>query len=198
MNTVPHVRSLHRRALAVAGDLVARIRPSDLARPSTCAGWDLAALMTHAIGQNHGFATAIQDGDAPVSAYAGPAELTAAGLAGLWSTSAAWLTAAVASAPVQQQVRLVEFGPNAVFPVDTVVGFHLLDTTVHSWDIAASLGESFRPDDELVAATAAVARQVPGGAARSQPGAAFGPELPAGQTDPWTAALAHLGREAAG
>lgn len=196
MTSLPEVRSLHRRALEVAGELVARVRPADLARPSPCAGWDLAALLTHVIGQNHGFAAAVRDGDAPVAAYAGPPALDAQELAALWTASADRLTAAVASAAREQRVRLVEFGPDAVFPVDTVVGFHLLDTTVHAWDIATSLGQRFRPDDDLVAATAAIAGQVPGGTARTRPGAAFGPELPGAPADAWVAALAHLGRDA--
>lgn len=196
MTSSAEVRRLHRRALEVAGDLVARIRPADLTRPSPCAGWDLAALMRHVIGQNCGFATAIGDGDAPTSAYAGPRELDPLGLVALWARSADRLSAAIASAAPEQRVRLIEFGLEAVFPVDTVVGFHLLDTTVHSWDIATSRDEPFRPDEELVAATLEQARQVPGGDARTRPGAAFAPALAAETVDPWTEALALLGRSA--
>lgn len=196
MTPVPDVRSRHRRALDVAGQIVARIRQEDLPRSTPCAGWDLAALLTHAVGQNHGFAVALRDGDAPASAYAGPGELDAARLPALWSDSAAELAAAVEGAAADQPVRLVEFGPDAVFPAATVVGFHLLDTTVHAWDIATSLGEDFRPDDDLVTATLEQARLVPGGDARTRPGAAFAPALADGAADPWTEVLAVLGRSA--
>lgn len=175
---------------------MARVRAGDLTRPTPCAGWDLKALLAHVIGQHHGFAAALEQGDAPASGYgfeiSDPAELQAA-----WTRSAECLTAAIGGAPEARPVRLVEFGPDAVFPVDTVVGFHLLDTTVHTWDIAAGLSASYRPDDELVRATATVAAAVPTGASRTRPGAAFGPELPCEQADPWVAVLARLGRSAA-
>jgi uncharacterized protein (TIGR03083 family) len=45
--------------VADAGSLVDRIGPADLARPTPCAGWDLRALLAHLIGQNHGFAEAV-------------------------------------------------------------------------------------------------------------------------------------------
>lgn len=197
MKETPDLRQLHRRALNQAGDLVRTVGTADLTRPSPCAGWDLAALLTHVIGQHHGFARAIRDGDAPVSAYTGPAVPDADALPVLWAESARALTEAMAAAAPDQRVRLVEFGPEAVFPADTVVGFHLLDTTVHAWDVAAALGRpEFRPDDELVAATAEQAARVPGGEARARPGAAFGPELTVGEGDPWAAVLARLGRRA--
>lgn len=192
--SAPDLRRLHQRALQLAGAVVARVGPDDLARPTPCAGWDLRALLIHVIGQHHGFAAAIRDGTAPAAAYAGPADLDHDSLAVRWAGSVDELSAAVRAAPADQRVRLVEFGPDAVFPVDTVVGFHLLDTTVHAWDVATGLGRDFRPDDELVAATARVAAQVPGGDSRRRPGAAFGPESPDDGTDRWRAALAHLGR----
>jgi len=43
-----------------------------------------------------------------------------------------------------------------------VVGFQLLDTVIHTWDMATALGTKFRPDDELVDATLSQARLVPG------------------------------------
>ncbi len=89
---------------------------------------------------------------------------------------------------------LAEISTEVRLPVSTVVGFHLLDTVVHTWDIATSLDEEFRPDAELVAATLAQAHRVPAGAARERPGAAFAPVLPASGADEWVETLALLGR----
>lgn len=177
---------LHHRVLTVAGAVVARVRSTDLARPTPCAGWDLAALLGHMVGQNHGFAEAVEAGSAPRSAYAPrPAG---------WPASADRLTSAFATAPPDRVVLLVEISEELRFPVPVVAGFHLLDTVVHTWDVATALGEPFRPDDELVAATLAQARLVPAGAARVRPGAAFAPVLPAAGDD-WEQALALLGRD---
>ncbi len=195
MRSMNDIRRLHTRALDSAGELVARVRSADLANPTACADWDLLALLTHAIGQNRGFAAAVQDGDAPATAYTLPPP-PADSLAAEWTRSAQRLTEAISGAPREARVRLVEFGPDAVFPVDTVVGFHLLDTTVHAWDIASGLGQSYRPDDELVEATAVIATQVPAGDARTRPGAAFTAALPGDDDDPWIRALAWLGRSA--
>jgi hypothetical protein len=73
---------------------------------------------------------------------------------------------------------------------------HLLDTVVHTWDVTTALGAGERPDDELVAAVLEQARLVPAGPARTAPGAAFAPALPAVDADPWAEALALLGRRA--
>ena len=41
----------------------------DLTASTPCAGWDLADLFGHMVGQNLGFAAAVADGDAPADAY---------------------------------------------------------------------------------------------------------------------------------
>jgi uncharacterized protein (TIGR03083 family) len=71
-----------------------------------------------------------------------------------------------------------------------------LDTVVHGWDVATALGVPYRPDDELVATTLELARAVPGGAAREQPGASFAPAVTGDTDDPWVEALRLLGRDA--
>lgn len=189
------LRALHRRALDVAGTVLARVRPAELTRPTPCAGWDLRTLLGHAIGQNHGFAAAVETPDAPLEAFAErPPDPSDIGDA--WSISADRLASAFAAATLDQKVLLAEFSPERRFPVAAVVGFHLLDTVVHTWDIATTLGEQFRPSDELVAATLAQAQNVPGGPSREQQGAAFAPALPYDGPDDWRRALALLGRDA--
>jgi hypothetical protein len=93
-------------------------------------------------------------------------------------------------------VLLVEISEEMRFPVATAVGFQLLDTVVHNWDVATALGLPHRPDDELVAATLAVARRVPDGPNRRVPGAAFAPARSAPEVDDWARALALVGRDA--
>jgi uncharacterized protein (TIGR03086 family) len=180
---------LHDRALRQATKVIAEVSPADLDRPTPCVGWDLRALLAHCIGQNHGFAVAVAGGDAPASAFAPwPPER------GAWEDSAERVHTAFRAAAPDWPVRLVEFGPDARFPVATALGFHLLDTVVHTWDIATSLGLPFRPDDELLTVVAEGAKRVPTGTARERPGAAFGPVLGVEGDDLWAATLARLGR----
>jgi uncharacterized protein (TIGR03086 family) len=98
---------------------------------------------------------------------------------------------------MRRPVLLAEISVEQRFPAALVIGFHLLDTVVHGWDVATSLGVPYRPDGDLVAATLQLAELVPTGAARERPGAAFGPELPVtAEAGPWPRALALLGRSA--
>jgi uncharacterized protein (TIGR03086 family) len=132
-----------------------------------------------------------------VAAFA-PRVLTAPAARG-WRASAARVAEAFAGADLTRPVLLVEISQELRFPAGLAVGFHLLDTVVHGWDVAASLGLPFRPDDELVTAVLALARLVPAGPERDRPGAAFAPVLPSAPDDGddagWPTVLRLLGRE---
>jgi uncharacterized protein (TIGR03086 family) len=182
------LRPLHRRALDDADALVGRVGPDDLARPTPCAGWDVAALLAHMIGQHHGFAAAVRDGAAPLTAYA-PRPYTP----DAWAGSVRTLRGAFAAADLGGTAVLVEIASEAL-PLHRVVGAQLLDTVVHAWDLARGLGLPYVPAADLGAAVAALAVSVPDGERRHRPGAAFAPSLPAGDTD-WERALARLGRD---
>ena len=62
------LRALHQRALDDGRPLLDRVGAADLDRPTPCAGWDLRALVAHLIGQNHGFAEAVDSAAAGVDA----------------------------------------------------------------------------------------------------------------------------------
>jgi len=194
MHTVSDLRSQHRRALAQAGEIVAHVHAGDLARSTPCAGWDLQALLTHMIGQNDGFAAAVTTGGAPPSAYT-CAAVTVSDLASGWHRSADRVLAAFVQAHPDAEVLLIEINADNTVPVAAAMGMHLLDTVIHTWDVASSLGNPYRPDDELLGTVVAGAKRVPAGASRTGPGAAFAPAGTADQTDPWLVTLALLGRE---
>lgn len=183
-----NIFELHRRATDAVLPVVARVREGDLDRPTPCAGWDLRTLLAHMTGQDHGFAAAAL-ADVSVEAFAPRSASVDAHAAG-----AALVVAAFAAASPERDVLLPEFG--ARFPLPTVVGFHLLDTLVHGWDVAVSLGGGVWYDDDLVAAVLAQAEAIPGGDMRTRPGAAFGPVLPAADSAAgWVRTLALLGRD---
>ncbi len=193
MHTIGDLRS-HRRALAQAGEMIAGVEPGDLARSTPCAGWDLQALLTHMIGQNDGFAAAVTTGDAPRSAYS-RAAVTASDLASEWHRSADQLLAAFAHAHADDEVLLIEINPDSTVPVAAALAMHMLDTVIHTWDVASSVGARYRPNDELLNLVAAGAKRVPAGAPRTGPAAAFAPAVTTDQADPWLETLALLGRE---
>ncbi len=187
-------RPLHARAVQDLDDLVATITPNDLARTTPCVEWDLRQLVAHLVGQHHGFAAAVRDtADVTVSAFAPRPIEGEDWRATTWLPSVADLREALASAPLDRRVLLPELSPTYRFRVNEVISFHFIDTLAHAWDVATALGRDYRPSDDLVAACLDGARRVPGGDARTSPGAAFGPVIEV-EGDPWSEALGLLGR----
>jgi uncharacterized protein (TIGR03086 family) len=195
-----NILELHRRGSAAAHPVLARITTADLDRPTPCAGWDLRTLLEHMTGQDHGFAAATRAArageDVDVAAFhpgslgAAPAATVSAGLDDV-------VAAFAEAGDLDTAVLLPEFGARP--PLRTVAGMHLVDTLVHGWDVAATLGihadYSAGLDDDLVAATLAISEQVPDDASREAPGAPFGHALPVDpDADDWTRTLTLLGR----
>ncbi|MFD7307595.1 TIGR03086 family metal-binding protein [Promicromonospora sp. NPDC059942] len=190
MPTYSEMLTLHHTALADTSRLVERAARGPLHIATPCDEWDLAALLSHMIGQNHGFAAALGDGEADVALYAGP-EVTPDGVVDAWEASATALREASARAQPDAPVHLAEFDTQV--SATLALGMQLLDTAVHAWDVATALGTTYRPDDATVAfvlenAGAIAAR--PGGT----PGV-FAPPLTGTGSDPWTDALRLLGRD---
>jgi uncharacterized protein (TIGR03086 family) len=184
------LRPLHRSALHTADELVGRVTAADLGNPTPCGPWTLDDLLAHMVGQHLGFAAAVRDGDAPRTAYA-PVPFSPAS----WRRSVTALLAAFDAADPDARAVAVELSPRPL-PLAFVVGAHLLDTVVHTWDVAQALGIRHEPTPELVATVAQVATVVPDDETRDAPGAAFARALPSDGT-PWERALAHLGRDPA-
>jgi uncharacterized protein (TIGR03086 family) len=199
MPTISSLPVLHRRALDAVSGLLVDLAPADLDRPTPCAGWDLRRLLGHMIGQNLGFAAAAERD-------VGVAEFDPRPVAGdarrAWAESADRVADALAAAVEVdgRTILLAEFAQYGRLPAPFVLGMQVLDTAVHGWDVATALGAPYRPDDELVTVTLQLARQVPTGDTREQPGAAFAPPVaggPGDADDPWAEALRLLGREPA-
>ncbi len=188
---IDQLRTLHAGATDVVVELVdglERLDAAVLRVPTPCAEWDLAALLAHMTGQDLGFAAATTH-DADVAAYR-PGDPSAAA----HRSAALALVDAFAAADPARPVWLAEFGRRV--PLAAAVGFHLVDTLVHGWDVAVSVGATVAYDDDLVAAGLTIAEQVPGGAAREGPGAAFAPPLAiAADADNWQRTLLLLGRD---
>jgi uncharacterized protein (TIGR03086 family) len=182
-------RPLHRAALDVASSYVARLDPSQLPLPTPCAGWDLQQLLDHMVGQHFGFATAVAKGEAGADAYR-PVPFTPE----LWAESVQALSDAFAAADLAARVVEVELHPMQPLPVSILVGAQWLDTVVHTWDIAASLGERYDPPADVTEAMLQMATAIPDDDRREQPGAAFAPNLTV-DGDAWDQALALLGRD---
>lgn len=182
--------ALHADALADAVRLVRCCADADMSAPTPCGHWDLSGLLCHMVGQNNGFADAVTTGDAPASAYEGVA-ITRDTAESLWRQSAERLAAAFRDAPAGRTVHLAEVGTTV--SVETALRMQILDTAVHTWDLAASIGADYRPDPEVVGLVLDFARTIVRLPASTRTGFAS-PLATVGE--PWTDALRLLGREA--
>jgi uncharacterized protein (TIGR03086 family) len=190
MFTISELRALHADALADCGKLVDQAARADLRLPTPCGEWDLAALLGHMIGQNAGFAAAVERGDAARAAYEPPLVVPST-LVTTWAASADRLRAAFARADPQAEVNLAELGRQVT--VAQALRMQLLDSAVHAWDVATALGLAYRPPAETVALVLGFAREIaarPGGT----PGV-FAVPRPESGLDPWAGALRLLGRD---
>jgi len=177
--------ALHREALDFAAAYVDQLPPEGLLNATPCVEWTLGELLAHMIGQHRGFARAVSDGYAPVSAYL-PAPFTASA----WHESVSRLLAAFADADLGGTCVAIEVSA-APLSIGRIVNAQLLDTVIHTWDIAQARHLPFEPRGELSDTVAVLATSIPDHARR--PGAPFGPRLASTGT-PWQRTLAALGR----
>jgi uncharacterized protein (TIGR03086 family) len=181
-------RPAHRAALDVASTYVARVDPSQLRLPTPCAGWDLQQLLDHMVGQHVGFATVVAEGEAPADAYR-PVPFTPES----WAESVRALGDAFAAADLDARVVEVELDPVRPLPIRILVGAQWLDTVVHTWDIATTLGERYDPPADVAEAMLQMATVIPDDDRRDRPGAAFAHGLTV-DGGAWDQTLAFLGR----
>lgn len=180
-------RDLHRQATDDLNALVDAASEGDLTRPTPCEGWTLADLLAHEIGQRLGFAAAIADGDAALSAYE-PVPFTPQA----WIDSSATLLDAFAGADLGARAVLRLFAQRPL-PVSVLVGAQLLDAAVHAWDVAKALGRDYAPNPDVVAAVGEVALSIADDAARNEAG--FFTSAVRSDGSEWERILAHLGRD---
>lgn len=162
-----------------------------LPAPTPCAGWDVGDLLGHVIEENLRFARAVD----PTSST--PETEAVVGSTGeirdRWERSVATLRSAFGSAAPEASVRLDGFPP---LSVEVALRMQLLDTVVHAWDLARSLGHDHRPDDALVDLVAGFAGFIAERSPEGTPGV-FAAPVPSGTVeDSWVRALADLGRTA--
>jgi uncharacterized protein (TIGR03086 family) len=198
MPTNTDLRPLHRTAVLASVDVVSAVTADDLSRPTPCAGWNLADLLTHMTVQHRGFAAAARGHGADEAVWQTGTvdEEVAVDPAGTYAAAAADVIDAFAGADVlKSSFVLPELGADASFPGEMAIGFHYIDYVVHGWDVARALGRSYELPAEVLAAAVPLALFVPDGDFRAIDNAPFGPVIPvADSTGDLDRILAHLGR----
>jgi len=141
--------------LPLLTNIVGRIEPGQLDRPTPCAEFDVRGVIDHMIGGGQAFAPVFR-GEAP-PAPAGDASARAQRHpAAEFRTLMADLLAAVQSPGALTRTVASPFGevPGAVF-----ARFVAFDGLIHGWDLATATGQPYDPPEALVAEVDAFARQ---------------------------------------
>lgn len=187
--------SLHRRAAEACVRVVDNVRSDHLELPTPCAGWTVRQLLAHMIGHNIGFAAAAL-GSSDAGAFA-DVRLNSDPVARFDASTRALVAAFTGLDLDRDEVYLAVVRGGSRWPARTAVGFHLVDSVVHGWDVAVAIGQQVHYDEDVEQAAWAVAQQVPDDASRNQPNAAFRPGVSTPATRLLERTLAVLGRDPA-
>lgn len=176
MHTNVDPRPAHRIAVTATMDIVSEITAADLDRPTPCAGWNLADLLTHMTVQHKGFAAAARGAGADLAVWepATMAEAVRADPGGVYAAAAAEvLDEFAADGVLEATFALPEFGQDATVPGAMAIGFHFVDYVVHGWDVARSIGLPYTLPSEVIDAVQPLAFAVPDGEFRDMDNSPF-------------------------
>lgn len=180
------------RAAGPTEAVLERLGPEDEDRPSPCPDMTVSQVVTHLVGGLRGFTTVAEGGELRFDAMTVP-ELDREPAAPVFRRAADGLVAAFGRPGRIDATYAMPWGPTAGAQL---LGFELIETVVHGWDVARGLGVPLEVDDAVAAATLAGARMWVDDSVRV-PGM-FGPEVvladPA-RSRPVDALVAFLGRD---
>jgi uncharacterized protein (TIGR03086 family) len=177
------------RAARSSEAVLERLEPADHGRPSPCPEMTVAQVAAHLIGGIRGFAVVGEGGELRFDVDLDP-DLGQEPVAVVFRAAVDRLLAAFAEPGRIGATYSMPWGPTTGVQL---LGFELIETVVHSWDIARGLGVEFDIDDDVVRATLAGARMWVDDSVRV-PGM-FGPEIRVGAGRPLDELVAFLGRD---
>lgn len=163
----------HERAVRLSVEAVQSVTGSPLDSRTPCVGWDLRTLLDHMAAQNRGFAAAARGEDDPAVWDVHPTHDPFADV----RHSADEVLASFADPGALTRTLAVPEVPPGRFPAQIALCFHLIDSVVHAWDVARTVGRTIELDADLAHTALRIAEAVPTGSYRQQPGAAFAAAL---------------------
>jgi uncharacterized protein (TIGR03086 family) len=152
-------REQDRQAMKLVSEVVAQIRPEQLTWPTPCADWILYGLLRHLVSENLGFAAATTAGTDSSEVDWNAGRLGLDPIADYERAAEAHLAAFVPDHVLDRDMRIGVFG---VVPGSIAIAMHLVDTVVHGWDVAKTIGVPYTPDEHLAGTALQIMKQFPG------------------------------------
>lgn len=181
------------RAADATEPVLARLDEADPTRPSPCPEMDVGQVAAHLTGGVRAFADVAEGGSLRFDPEPEPEPDLGAERARAAFRDAMDRFLSAFSRPGRIDATYdMPWGPTTGAQL---VGFELIETVVHGWDVARGLGIDFAVDDDVVAATLGGAREWVDDSVRV-PGM-FGPEVPVGEASLLDQLVAFLGRDPA-
>jgi uncharacterized protein (TIGR03086 family) len=151
-------RELDWQAMKVTGEVVAQVRPGQLRLPTPCADWTLHGLLRHLVSEDLAFAAATTAGTDPSDVDWNAGRLGTAPAADYERAAAAYRQAFEPDLVLDRRMRIGVFG---VLPGSVAVSMHFIDTVVHGWDVAKTIGVQYAPDEHLAATALKAMKRFP-------------------------------------
>jgi uncharacterized protein (TIGR03086 family) len=163
------------RAIKLAKEVLANVKPDQYDDPTPCASWDVRRLLTHYVGCTHWFAMSVNAGASPEEDTTESTDYTQGDLLAAYDEGSAAALAAFRAPGAQEKIVKLPFGdlPGAVFEAIATN-----DVFTHAWDLAKATGQSTDLDPEFAAQLTEGARMFVSAELRGPDGsgAPFGPE----------------------
>jgi uncharacterized protein (TIGR03086 family) len=182
---------LLRRAARSTGEVLDQLGPQNQERPSPCPEMTVGQVAAHLVGGLLAFAEVAEGGELSFDAALDPVPGDEPAAA-VFRAAVDQLVSAFSAPGRLEATYAMPWGPTTGVQL---VGFELIETVTHGWDVARGLGVALDVDDDVASATLVGARMWVDESVR-MPGM-FGPEVAVGQVDPLEALVAFLGRDPA-
>lgn len=180
-----------RRAAVPTEAVLRRLGPDVGDRPSPCPEMSVAHVAAHLVGGVRGFADVAEGGELRFESESST-NTRSEPVAVTFRSEVDRLLAAFSQPGRIGATYSMPWGPTTGFQL---VGFILIETIVHGWDIARGLGTNLDVDDGIARVALAGARMWVDDSVRV-PGM-FGPEVSVGDVSPLDELVAFLGRSPA-
>ena len=179
MQTQLGVIETYRRAVGQAERVIGGIGPEQLSAPTPCAKFDVHELLNHFVGSSVMMATvgsgrSAGEGTGGTEAVAAMGELVGDDPSAAYARANSDAVAAFSAPGALERTWKLPFGE---MPGAMALNIHLMETVLHTYDLARATGQTEALDPDLAEAAIVIGRQIMSPAVRNDEGNPFAHEI---------------------